>query len=346
MKILNYRTFLCLGSVLMVFSLQLNALHRQDIPFGLFEDEDILKISLSFDIATFMQDKPEEEYLPAIISIHNGGGHPVSREIKLRARGNYRRNNCAFPPVMLNFEDADTGYPDIDELEKVKLVSHCMDDDRYETYILREYLAYKIYNAVTEYSFRVRLLDVNYYDINYDTLYASRYGFILEPVDVLEVRFGQEELEGIEIEEAAVENDILLDVCVFQYLIGNSDWSVPLIHNLKVFGDISPGEKLITVPYDFDYSGWVNSHYAVALGNRGLEDITERTFLGPCRSRQEYRAVLDHYLGLEETIIDTIKEFKYLKGPERRDLIRYVKSFYKLYRKDAIIDIFLQPCNK
>ncbi len=345
MSLLKMKTVIPLLLFASLLSLQLRAGEDKDRPFGLFEDEERLNVSLSFDIAAFMRDKPEDEHLDAFIMICTEGADTIAADIKVTARGNFRRRNCDFPPLMLNFKDAETGYPDIDALKKVKLVSHCMPDADYKTYVLREYLAYKIYNIVTDYSFRVRLLNISYYDINHDTLYAVKTGFLLEPVSMLEDRFGMDELEDIRISNDAVEEGVLLELSVFQHIIANSDWLVDIMHNLKVFGDEeSPGD-LIAVPYDFDFTGWVNADYAVVREDMGLEDIRDRAYLGPCRSEQEYRDVLDYYMEKKDIFIDTIKEFKYLESRNRRDLIRYIRSFYRLYRKDKIIDSYMKTCN-
>ncbi len=319
---------------------------EQDKSFGLFMQDEILDIKLAFDIGTFMKEKPEDEYLDAKIIIYTGENDSISGKIKVSARGNYRRRTCDFPPIMLNLEDLKTAYSDLDDLKKVKLVSHCKPTQQYQDYVLREYLAYKIYNLITDCSFRVRLLNISYYDNTFDSLYTKKIGFILEPVDFLEKRFGVDEIEEIEIRQEYVEKDLLLKLSVFEYLIANSDWAVPLIHNLKVFGDEESLENVIAVPYDFDYSGWVNTDYSVARKDLGLEKITDRAFFGPCSSEEEYRAVLDYYLGLENNIIEMIEDFEYLKGQERNDLIRFVSSFYRLYRKDKIINIFIEQCDK
>lgn len=328
-----------------LISLPLRAGGDEGQPFGLFKDEERLNVSLSFDIAAFMREKPEDEYLDASIMISAEGADTISADIKISARGNFRRRNCDFPPLMLNFKGAETGYPDIDALKKVKLVSHCMPDEDYETYVLREYLAYKIYNVVTDYSFRVRLLDISYYDIKHDTLYAVKTGFLLEPVSSLEDRFGMDEIDNIKISNETVEEDVLLKLSVFQHLIANSDWLVDIMHNLKVFGNEESLKDLVAVPYDFDFTGWVNAAYAVAREDMGVEDIRDRVYLGPCRSEEEYRDVLDYYMEKKDVFIDTIKEFKYLEGHNRRDLIRYVRSFYRLYGKDEIIDSYMKTCN-
>lgn len=312
--------------------------------FGLFSENTILDVRLAFDIGTFMRDKPEDEYLDAEITVYEGNNDSIFENIKVSARGNFRRRTCDFPPVMLYMEGISSGYPDIDKLDKVKLVSHCSSSEEYQNYVLREYLAYRVYNIITDYSFRVRLLNISYYDINTDTLFAEKTGFILEPVDFLEDRFDEDEIEDIEIKMESVANDILLKLSVFEYFIANSDWAVPLIHNLKVFGDEGSMEELIAVPYDFDYSGWVNAHYSMPRVDLGLEKITERAFFGPCYSEEMYRPVLDFYLGLEDKIIDMIKDFEYLDRRERNELVRFVKSFYRLYRKDEIFSIIKEQC--
>ncbi|MBS0011415.1 MAG: hypothetical protein KFF49_08390, partial [Bacteroidales bacterium] len=234
---------------------------------------------------------------------------------------------------------------DLNKLGRVKLVSHCMHDKRYDNYVLREYLAYKVHNIITDYSFRVRLLNITYYDIDSKKLHANKTGFIIEPVKMLGERFGKKELEDIQIMPGDIEDELLLKLSVFQYLIANSDWDVPMMHNVKIFGNKDAPHELIAVPYDFDFTGWVDSHYAVARTDLGLEEITDRAFFGPCRDEEDYRPVLDYFLELENNIIDTIKDFEYLKGGEKRALLWFVKDFYRLYRKDEIMNIFMEACS-
>lgn len=340
-SILIFRTIIITLLVINTLPGQVNAQDKKAASFGLFEEEEPLNVSLSFDIDRFMKEKPENEYLDAQIVIC--GKDTIRYGLRISARGNFRRRTCEFPPIMLNFDDFETGYTDLDDLNKVKLVSHCQDEEIYDIYLLREYLIYKIYNIVTDYSFRVRLLNINYYDIKQNTLYATKMGFIIEPVNKLEERFGEDEIEDIAMTSENIEDELLLKLSVFQYLIANSDWFLPTMHNLKVFGNKDSLKNLIAVPYDFDYTGWVDTHYAYAREDIGLEDIRDRAFYGPSRSEEEYRAVLDFYSELEDNIIDTIKDFKYLQGHERNDLVKFIKSFYKLYRNDGIIDICMNP---
>lgn len=314
--------------------------------FGLFESEDMLNISLRFDIARYMDEKPSDEQLNALITFHLNGTDSLHKRISLRSRGHYRNRICDFPPLMLNFKGTDFGYSDLDDMKNVKLVSHCMPDEKFENYILKEYLAYKLFNIISDYSFRVRLLKLDYIDINYDTLYISKHGFLIEPVSAMKKRFGMQEIEDSIINPDIVDVNNLLRVSLYQYLIANSDWNISLIHNLKVFSSAEETENMaIAVPYDFDFTGWVNTDYAVAMTSVGLEEITDRAFFGPCNSMQEYKQILNEFLLYKEVFIELIKDFKYLKGSERRELIAYIRSFYKLYKNDEILKICMEPCN-
>ena len=47
---------------------------------------------------------------------------------------------------------------------------------------------------------------------------------------------------------------IFFNMAVFEYLIGNTDWSVKYLHNIKLLAPDSMGIAT-TVPYDFDHAG-------------------------------------------------------------------------------------------
>jgi hypothetical protein len=234
-SIMIFRTIIITLLVINTLPGQIRAQDNKAASFRLFEEEEPLNVSLCFDIDRFMKEKPENEYLDAQIAIY--GKDTIYSGLRISARGNFRRRTCEFPPIMLNFDDFETGYSDLDDLNKVKLVSHCQDEEIYDIYLLREYLIYKIYNIVTDYSFRVRLLNMSYYDIKFDTLYANKIGFIIEPVNTLEERFGEGEIEDTTLTSEAIENVLMLKLSLFQYLIANSDWFLPSMHNLKIFGD-------------------------------------------------------------------------------------------------------------
>ena len=91
----------------------------------------------------------------------------VVLDVGIRARGRFRRNRdvCSFTPLRLNFKKETTRKTLFTRTDKIKLVTHCRDkSERYSQGVLREYLAYRILNTMTDKSFRVRLLQVRYVD--------------------------------------------------------------------------------------------------------------------------------------------------------------------------------------
>ncbi len=226
----------------------------------LFDTDDILDISLRFDINKYKRFKSDTLYLPAVLTYHLSETDSVVKNIKVRARGNIRRTSiCDFPPLMLNFKVKDSFDSEFSGINKLKIVPYCRVG--FEQYVLKEYLVYKLFNVVTEYSLRVRLFRITYLNTAKEKKPLTQYGFAIEPVEILERRTGTREVEG-RLTQRDLRQDMLDKVAVFNYMIGNTDWSVPIHHNVIILQDalnLYPKENMI-VAYDFDYSGLVNTN--------------------------------------------------------------------------------------
>jgi hypothetical protein len=315
--------------------------------FNLFENHEILELTIRFDISEYMKNKPDEEYLDALLTYKYNSRDSVNKKIRLRARGNYRYRNCEFPPLRINFKDSDFGFADLDSLKNVKMVTHCYDSENYQSYLMREYLIYRLYNIVTDYSFRVRFLKVNYVDSGDKGLLFEQYAFLIEPLERILYRFNAREIEDAELEFDDIEQDLLDRLSLFQYLVANSDWFVEMGHNLKLIKpEGNQNMKMIPIPYDFDYSGFVNAHYSVPRSDLNLESITDRVYMGPCRSEEEFRIIADEFLSHKESFMEEIRNFEYLDRKVRKELINFIKSFYKLYKNDKLFELLDKECLK
>jgi len=313
--------------------------------FKLFEDNEILELTLRFDITEYMSDKPDKEYLDALLTCYYNEQDSINKNIRLRARGNYRYRTCEFPPLRLNFKDTHFGFSDLDSLNNVKMVTHCFDNETYQTYLLREYLIYRFYNIVTDYSFRVRLLKVQYIDIGERGLVFEQYGFLIEPLDRILFRENAIEIEELNPGFDDIATTLIDRISLFQYMIGNSDWFIQFGHNFKFIKKAGyTNSKVIPIPYDFDYSGFVNAHYA-APSNNNIESISERVYMGPCRTEEEFSEILDEFKGYEDFFLNEVRNFEYLDRRVKKELINYIKSFYALYKKDNILDLIIKECN-
>ena len=146
----------------------------------LFENLEPLQIEMTGPLTSLIKKKEKREEWPFRIRV-NG----KSQAVNIRARGKSRLRLCKFPPLRLNFKDTDTSGTVFEGEEKLKLVTHCRKGDRFSKNVLKEYVAYRIFNLLSDNSFRVRLVHITYIDSdrNIDKNKTDNYGFLIEPVD-------------------------------------------------------------------------------------------------------------------------------------------------------------------
>jgi hypothetical protein len=134
----------------------------------LFREHDVLEMTITAPIGTILRERSTEKYEPGKVSIIGPDGSASEFDVRVRARGNFRRENCRHPPAWLNFKRSDVAGTLFENQNKLKLVVHCDRSPLYDQLVLREYLAYRIFNELTDNSFRVRLLRVSYVDSETD----------------------------------------------------------------------------------------------------------------------------------------------------------------------------------
>jgi hypothetical protein len=315
--------------------------------FGLFLNDDILDLSLRFDITTYTRKKPKDEYLDAVLTYHLSKTDSINRNVRLKSRGEFRNQYCDFPPIALNFKGKDPEKNDREKLEKVKLVTHCESGN--EAYLLKEYLVYKLFNVLTERSFRVRLARINYINTAKNTKPIRTYAFFIEPVNFLAERINCIPLEVTTLTQRNIVPESIDRMAVFFYMIGNTDWSVPNQHNCKVFADpASPVKDLgLVIPYDFDYTGFVNAHYAVPPEGLGIQNVRQRMYLGMCRDDNAYLNALKEFRDKKDSFYRIINEFTLLNERDRKDLTKFLDEFYaEIEKNNSILKSFANTCKK
>ena len=316
--------------------------------FRLFEDDTILDITLQFDLTTYIKTKPKEEYLKGKITFHPGMTDSITRDIRIRTRGVFRNMWCFYAPLELNLNNADFGYSDLDSIGKIKLVPQCTSTSESEKYVLIEYLIYKMYSVMTDTSFRVRLLNINYIDSENRRNPMTQYGFLIEPLKMLNARTNSVEVVSRGVTQKSIYPGVMDRVAIFNYMVGNYDWAVPNRHNIKVIRPLTFDNLnlAVAVPYDFDWTGLVNASYAIPDDKiTGTTTVRERIFLGICRSREDYRKELEQFLEKKDEFYRLINEFPYLNEKQKRDMIYYLDEFYELCSgRQRILEVFLNSC--
>jgi hypothetical protein len=205
-------------------------------------------------------------------------------------------------------------------------------------YLLKEYLTYKIYNQLTDKSLRVRLLKINFVDNAGKHKPVEEFGFLIEGVNEMGKRNACVERKRDIAHTELTDRKQMTRVALFEYMIGNLDWAVPVRHNIKL---IVPKEdsnaRAFPVPYDFDYSGLVNTDYAIPPPELGLDDVTIRNYRGFSRTMQELQEVADEFLQKRTSIYKLINAFELLPIKTRKSMIAYLDGFYNTLSKPSEI---------
>jgi hypothetical protein len=315
--------------------------------FGLFTNDEIMHLALRFDLKEYTRKKPKEEYMNAILTYYISDKDSVNKEVRLKSRGEFRNGFCSFPPIRLNFSKSDFQKQDIKKIGKIKLVTHCQSGN--EDYLFKEYLIYKLYNVLTDSSFRVRLAEIDYISTSQKNKVVRSYGFLIEPVELLAERVNAIEVENPGINQKNIIPEMMDRVAIFNYMIGNTDWSVPGQHNCKVLSGKSfenPGLGML-IPYDFDYSGLVNANYAIPIEGLGIDKVTQRRFLGICRPEESYANALKEFADKKQEFYKVINEFAYLSEKDKKGMISYLNEFYRnIENIDGMLNIFSHECKE
>ncbi len=312
---------------------------------GLFDDENILEIRLSGNLRDMMADRTDEpKNYPITLSYKKPDSSFQSLQILTKTRGHFRKQKgvCDYPPLLLSFTPGVELKASIfKDQNRMKLVMPCSGDQ----YVVREYMVYKIYNLVTPKSFRARLVRVTLDDTERKKQ-QSFYGILLEEENQVALRNnGVSVVRKIIPEQSNKEN--FLQMALFEYLIGNTDWSVQYLQNIKL---IAPDSTAVpyTIPYDFDHSGMVNVPYAKPAEELQLGSVRIRRYRGYCiADLKQFEPAIALYNRIKVSLYalyrdNTILDPKYIK-----QTISYFDEFYEtINNPKGVQKEFGYPCNK
>ena len=305
-----------------------------------FLDERVIDVTFTTDIKKLRTQKKVPVWQPANIVMRFSDTAVISEEIKVEPRGEFRKATCDIASLMLNFKN--TGSPKLSPLKKLKLVGGCHSNSNDEELLLKEYLVYKIYNFLNNMSFRVRLMHITYKDSYGKTKPYTQYAFLIEDLKDLCSRNNFVEINKKTFNPAATNRQNTTFVCIFQYMVGNTDWSLPNFHNLKML--VPKTDTLADcylVPYDFDFSGVVDAGYATPYEQLGTTSVKERVYRGPPRNLEELQQAVDIFKEKKERIMFYINDFPLLNAKIKRTVIDYLDEFYEIInKKNSIRSVF------
>jgi hypothetical protein len=269
------------------------------------------------------------------ISVENSDGTWKSFPFEIRTRGNFRLENCFYPPMRIRLDKDDAKGTIFQGNRSLKLVFPCSKSKTADSYLGKEYLAYQLFEQVTPYTFDTRLVRVEF--TNLDDKKPEPVillGILIEDDDEVAKRFDGEILDK-KIPPAIMEDTATVRHDLFQMMIGNTDWSGLYQHNQKV---MRIGEKtIIPLAYDFDMTGLVNPPYAQVNSAVGIERITDRVYRGFCRNPELMKAIRKEFLEKEQRIFETVESVKsYLTEADAKASAAFLKEFYDILKNDKL----------
>lgn len=312
---------------------------------ALFDSDEILEFQINTDVRSLFRDRGKEStYFEATIKYEDANGN-FDIPIKIKTRGHFRKQsgNCKYPPLMLNF--AKNSTPEdcmFNGQDKLKLVTPCIDDE----YVIQEYLVYKLYNLFTPKSFKARLVRVMFQDNTKNKQTGPLLGILLEDEDQMAKRNHAEIIEVENMRPRKTQKDDYLKMAVFQYLIGNTDWSVQYQQNIKLIKTPETSDP-ITVPYDFDHAGIVRAPYAKPAPELLMESTLQRRFRGYCiADMADLEGVFALFKDLKNDIYAIYAENPLLSDKYKKLTLSFLDEFYgTLNNPEKAQKDFMYPCD-
>ncbi|HEY3405540.1 MAG TPA: hypothetical protein VGK59_19290 [Ohtaekwangia sp.] len=305
----------------------------QDVP--LFHSKEPLDLQASGSIKSIKKKTNDSTFVTGKFQYEKAPGEWITIPTEARVRGNYRLNNCFFPPLKLKFKKSDVKGSLFEGTKSLKLVMPCLNANDKNTLIRKEYLCYQFYETLSPYYFKTRLAKLKLTEVSRKKPRDfALLTFLVEDNSQVAKRSQGKilELRGLNPdvfeEKQSVRNDF------FQYMIGNADWSAVYQHNSNV---MYADGKYIALSYDFDMAGFVNAGYShINAPQLGTGDPRERVYRGFCKSKSAMEEIRKEYLDKEAAIHGLIdKEGSHFNENDLKDMHGYLDQFFRILKSDG-----------
>ncbi len=318
-------------------------------PAPLFASDEALELTLTLPLHELVSHARRRPEIEGTLSYENADGNAVDLDVEVTTRGKSRLEYCRFPPIGLNLKRGQVKDTLFAEQNKLKLVTRCRDDDSFEDYLELEYVLYRFYEHVNDYAFRVRPLRMRYVDSERDEIEEAP-AFFLEHKDGLAARVGMHAVDVPRLTTADLRPDVLATVTLFEFMIGNTDWSAlapsgdedDCCHNGAVLETQDGSEEFVFVPYDFDQAGLIDAVYALPSEKLRIRSVRQRLYRGFCATN----AYLDEAIGVFDAArpaAEALIQDARLRDRTREEALEYLAESYEIIndpqrRQSMIVD--------
>jgi hypothetical protein len=309
----------------------------------LFDSHDPLALTVKADFRNINKDRTENSALrfPGTISV-GGTAAPIPVELGSRGHFRLRQGSCAWVPLRVQFKRKDVSGTVFDGQSSLKLVTHCRDTNDFEQHVLREYVPYRIYGLISPIFFRARLAKITYVDATSGKTLTTRYGMFIEDDSDVARRAEARSVELPRTQFKDLEPESLTTMTLFEYMIANTDVSIYKLHNVKLL--VTERRVMYPVPYDFDFSGLVDTPYANPDPKLGIGTVRDRLYRGPCRSEAEFERILERFRAKKAEVLALYDAVPDLNAGYRKQARSYLEEFYSATEKQRVKKTLVDNC--
>lgn len=288
---------------------------------------------------------------PGVLAI---AGTTGTLPVRLSPRGITRRKSetCSFPPLRVEFAPSPAAGSLFAGQRRLKLVTHCQPSDGFQQQLLLEYSAYRLFNLIDPVSFRARLASIDYSE-GEGRKAVRRFGFFIEDLDDIARRNGIADARvGVRINSAELDPRHAARVALFEYMIGNIDWSMhagppgdECCHNVRLLTAVPGRPPYIALAYDFDYSGLVDAPYAVPPEGVNVTSVRQRIYRGYCRTNNQLLAAAAEFRAKRPELEAVYSSITGMSARTRSKAVSYLAGFFKdIATDDAIRAKLFKTC--
>jgi len=325
------RTIVSFVAFIAVFTINVYA---EELP--LFASDEVIDIVFEAPMTTIVKNAEKRPEVEGIMRYTEDDGRVVTLNLKMTTRGKSRLKYCRFPPLKINLKKGETKGTIFAGQNKLKVVTRCREGDKYERYLLQEFNIYGAFNVLSDRSFRVRMLNVTYIDTSGKRDDETHSSYFIETDNEVAARYGMEQRDVQKIQFSKIDPAHASKLSLFQYLIGNTDWSMVsgpagagCCHNNKLI--VTPGSESgwILLPYDFDQSGLINTSYSEPSEMLGIRSVRQRVFRGRCSNIGQLEDTIaifnERRAAIEAALLPAA-----LEGKPRNTAAKYIDEFYEV----------------
>ena len=302
----------------------------------LFEDQSPLQIKLNYSNKEMNRKTDDSTFIKTAMGyFHEEKWSSI--EVDLRARGNFRRNECYFPPIKMKIKKDQYKETLFDGNKTMKLVMPCKLESENNDNVLQEFIAYKIYEKISPYHFKTRRVDIDFTEPNgkKEKTFQLK-GFLIEDDKRVAERHEGKVFERY-IHPMAMQHLTSVHNAFFQFLLGNTDFSVAYQHNGKL---LYIDKNIIPLPYDFDMSGWVDPSYATVNETLNINSVKDRVYRGFSRDRSYFDQVRKEFKNKKEDLMALVASYasEFESPNEFESMQKFMVSFYQVIENDTAFE--------